>query len=496
MIVRDEADLLPAFLESVRGLWDELVAVDTGSVDDTPALLAAAGARLVHRPWDHDFAAARNAGLEAARGRWILVLDADERPGPCFASDLWRLLDHPNAGAATIRIRNRFTDGHHRDAHLLRVWLSDPGIRYRHRIHEDASEGVARMLRRRSRRMMALDEPVEHLGYVRSRAASKDKKRRDSDLLQAALASSPLDHYSRFKLLELSRFWRDPTLGRQPAEELLGLLRGGLDLRGRPFGGELLAITAQTLHAGDPAAALDLIGRFGDRVDGSPALWLARGELSEATGDAEGARLDYERCLAGEDPTAQRVTVRPMLGLSRLDLSAGRIAEGLTKIDQALDFAPHDPEAQLAGLSLRLIQGAAQARAFVERRQPDAALVCEAVVGAGRRRVLRGDVEGARELLSAFLDRAPEAGIGVLVCDLLLGLDSDLELDLEQEQADAALRGWIMALRMAPSDALLRRFLAVVPALFPVFPWLPRELAGRPPRAPAPPPPVRGPEDG
>lgn len=476
MIVRDEADLLPDFLEAARGLWDELVVVDTGSTDESPALLEAAGARLIRRRWDQDFAAARNAGLEVARGRWILVLDADERPGPCFGSELWRLLDHPDAGAATIRMRNRFTDGHHRDAHLLRLFLRDPGIRYRHRIHEDASEGVARMLRRTARRMLALDEPVEHLGYVRSRAAARSKKQRDSNLLQAALASSPLDHYSRFKLLELSRFWRDPALGRQPAEELLGHLRGGVDLRGRPWGGEMLALAAEALHSGDPAGALAFLERWASRVDGAPALWLARAELEEATGDAEAARLDYERCLAAQDATVQRVTVRPMLGLSRLDLQAGRFERGLRKIDQALDYAPHDPEAQLAGLALRLMQGTDAARAFVDRRSPDPALVAEAVTGAGKRRVMRGDVEGAAALLAAFVDVAPEAGIGVLVCDLLVGRSSDLELDLDQEQADAALRGWIMALRLSPSDQLLRRFLAVAPALFGAFPWLEREL--------------------
>ena len=35
MIVRDEAGMLPDFLRSVDGLWDELIAVDTGSEDAT-----------------------------------------------------------------------------------------------------------------------------------------------------------------------------------------------------------------------------------------------------------------------------------------------------------------------------------------------------------------------------------------------------------------------------------------------------------------------------
>jgi len=44
MIVKDEAEMLPGFLERVRSLWDELVAVDTGSTDNSVALLEAAGA--------------------------------------------------------------------------------------------------------------------------------------------------------------------------------------------------------------------------------------------------------------------------------------------------------------------------------------------------------------------------------------------------------------------------------------------------------------------
>ena len=74
MIVKDEAEMLPEFLKRARGLWDELVVVDTGSQDDTVAILEAAGAKVLHRPWQNDFALARNFSLEAAAGVWILSL--------------------------------------------------------------------------------------------------------------------------------------------------------------------------------------------------------------------------------------------------------------------------------------------------------------------------------------------------------------------------------------------------------------------------------------
>ena len=47
MIVRDEENNLPHCLESVRGLFDEIVIVDTGSVDRTKEVARKFGAQDV-----------------------------------------------------------------------------------------------------------------------------------------------------------------------------------------------------------------------------------------------------------------------------------------------------------------------------------------------------------------------------------------------------------------------------------------------------------------
>ena len=52
--------------------------VDTGSTDRTVEIAAEFSARIVQFPWEDDFAAARNAGLDAAQGEWVFWLDADE----------------------------------------------------------------------------------------------------------------------------------------------------------------------------------------------------------------------------------------------------------------------------------------------------------------------------------------------------------------------------------------------------------------------------------
>ncbi len=78
MSVRDEAEHLSECLRSVDGMVDEMVIVDTGSEDNTPAIAKSMGASVFFFQWKDDFSAARNESLKYASGDWILVLDADE----------------------------------------------------------------------------------------------------------------------------------------------------------------------------------------------------------------------------------------------------------------------------------------------------------------------------------------------------------------------------------------------------------------------------------
>src|ERR1043165_649049 len=97
MIVKNEEDWVVGAVESVRSIVDEVIIVDTGSIDDTPARAEAVGAKVIKSAWQESFAHARNLSLEAAREPWILVLDADER---IAARDLPYIKDAIAGGAA------------------------------------------------------------------------------------------------------------------------------------------------------------------------------------------------------------------------------------------------------------------------------------------------------------------------------------------------------------------------------------------------------------
>ena len=93
IIARNEEARIGDCLESVR--WaDEIVVVDTGSVDRTVEICHKYTPHVVSRPWD-GYAPAKNAALQLASGDWILSLDADERISDALRQEIAALQHRP-----------------------------------------------------------------------------------------------------------------------------------------------------------------------------------------------------------------------------------------------------------------------------------------------------------------------------------------------------------------------------------------------------------------
>lgn len=486
LIVRDEEDMLPDFLASVAGLWDEFVAVDTGSIDGTVGLLEAAGARVVPFQWCDDFAAARNASLAGATGRWILFLDADERVSPRLADQIRALLDDPTAGAATVMMRNEIPGGQHRLAPLLRLFRNDPAIEFEHRIHEDPATSVQAMLQREGLAMRHLDGVVDHLGYVREVAAARDKKARDLVLLRQSLEQNPGDFYCWFKILEIARFWDDNALWQETAAAAAAQLTatplpGWTELSGRHWSGEFAALISQGLFD-EPTLALDWMDEHAAAVRPSLAWHLRRGFNLEAAARPEEAEAAYRECLQlASDGTAGQAAIRPLLGLCRLAAGRGDLHGAREFSRQAAMIGPLDPEALLAVAAFHAgHDGGGLTRGALPPMLLDLlAAHPESAVPLARVLLSAGQPAAAAECLRPVAGEDPEAALGLLVCTLVVGEDVDLQVDVGQEEADELLKGWVLTLTQSGQTASIAALVRNSSAVAEVFPWLDGFLAGK-----------------
>ncbi|RQO56410.1 glycosyltransferase family 2 protein [Paucibacter sp. KBW04] len=187
VIARDEAAHIQRLLHSLRPWVDEMLVLDTGSSDDTPALAQAAGARVEHFVWCDDFAAARNTALDLAAADWHVVLDADEwliSGGEALAALRQQRPDF----VGTIALLDQFADtasGGRTQQAISRLSRILPGaLRYAGRVHEQVLHGLA---------LRPLALRIGHDGYLPEHL--QRKRGRNQALLRQELAHRPGDAY-------------------------------------------------------------------------------------------------------------------------------------------------------------------------------------------------------------------------------------------------------------------------------------------------------------
>lgn len=93
MITLNEEIHIPATISQFYRVVDDIVVVDGGSKDDTVYWCEKLGARVIHHPFENDFAAQKNRAIEALDTEWIYLHDPDERLEPTLLEILSFLTD-------------------------------------------------------------------------------------------------------------------------------------------------------------------------------------------------------------------------------------------------------------------------------------------------------------------------------------------------------------------------------------------------------------------
>jgi len=135
LIVKDEEALLPKCLESIKGLVDEIIIVDTGSVDRTVEISESFGAKVYHHQWENDFSKHRNQSISYATSDWIFVIDGDEE---LIHWDLNTnsILCNESFDSIYVKVENIYGSGAGTAWHYsIRLFRNNGKIRYTGKVH-------------------------------------------------------------------------------------------------------------------------------------------------------------------------------------------------------------------------------------------------------------------------------------------------------------------------------------------------------------------------
>lgn len=90
VITLNEEEDLQRCLASCRDVVDEMIIVDSGSIDNTKQVAQEYGAKFFYHPWS-GYVDQKNYAIRMATNDWILSLDADESLSPALIDEIEKL---------------------------------------------------------------------------------------------------------------------------------------------------------------------------------------------------------------------------------------------------------------------------------------------------------------------------------------------------------------------------------------------------------------------
>jgi glycosyltransferase involved in cell wall biosynthesis len=172
IITLDEERNIGRCLESLAGVADEIVVVDSGSRDGTERLCRAAGAAFVRQPW-LGYGPQKNRAAELCSGELILSLDADEALSPELRAAILAVKAAPDADAWEVNRANWMYDRFLRHGELypdrkLRLWRRGRARWTDETIHETARPEPGARVARLSGDLLhyTVTSREQHLGTI------------------------------------------------------------------------------------------------------------------------------------------------------------------------------------------------------------------------------------------------------------------------------------------------------------------------------------------
>lgn len=340
MMVKNEEELLPQALASIKELADEIVVVDTGSTDRTVEIAEQAGASMFHHPWEGDFAKHRNQTIEYASGDWIFIIDADEELEEGGVELLREAIAADDLDMISLPVFSVAKGGVQESSHnSVRFFRAGLGIHYEGSVHNEiVGKG----------RMGFVQAPLFHHGYNLTREKMVAKFHRTTDLLRKEITRDPDNpkwpHY--LALSFSSEHLHNDTLAY--AENSLALCQGDPECEFRWIVNFYLAGYSR-LELGDLDGAEELCRRALALNEDYLDAWAVLTSVSFKRGDsemlAEAAGRYWELYnIYQQDP--KRFQLLPLHTLNQRDLVFARMAMDAHRRGEMTEFEQNYSEAK------------------------------------------------------------------------------------------------------------------------------------------------------
>jgi len=209
ILMKGDAENLRRLAAMVKPLADELVIVCDDPLEKLFQVAAEqCNARIVPHRWQNDFSAARNAGLNAAQGKWVFWIDSDETLLAPDVGTIRQLLEQPDALGYFVTIEDMKEGTVMSPRQHPSIYRRRKEIRYVGRTHEHFETPLEVLARQWGMTMSLSPVKLHHTGYETK--LRTEKLRRNIKLLELELADRP------GQLIYLIEFGRSLLLLGQP----------------------------------------------------------------------------------------------------------------------------------------------------------------------------------------------------------------------------------------------------------------------------------------
>lgn len=146
IIACNEADRIGAAIRSVVDWVDEVIVIDSGSVDETVRVSEEAGARVLTNPWP-GYGLQKRFGEDQCRQSWLLNIDADEVVSDVLREEIHDLFNFPPKNKEIfgywincVTVLPAFVKGTRKSSYpkltFIRLYHRDYGRYSNHRVHD------------------------------------------------------------------------------------------------------------------------------------------------------------------------------------------------------------------------------------------------------------------------------------------------------------------------------------------------------------------------